>query len=951
MKKVFIKGLGAIFLIAAIIVTQIPVSEAFASSSVASEFEMNNDTLVKYTGTAEAVSVPATVKEIAPEAFAGNTAIETVTIPEGVESIGYNAFSGCLSLEKVTIPNSVTELGTGVFGNCSSLKTLSIGNNLRNIGYGSFAGCSSLKTISVAKDNSHFTIKNGVLYNHDFTEIVVALMGAQLTEFAMPNTVIKVAPYAFYGCDTLTKVTLSNTMPRVDEYAFYNASALSEIVIPYSVSEIGLKAFADCANLKDVTIYPSVSTIHDTAFDGCVKLNVIADEGTRGYQFFENFKENTIGEEEYEDTNEDIYSIYEGSDTASDVVLQSDSGNSAAIEQVEAESGQTMLGKTVVSSGQAVVFIDNSAQKVNSGAQYEAESTASANSADGQGAEESTVISSVTALFSTTDVKGNMIPKYTVSDGKIAARAFYNSQDMTEYSIPENVSGIGEFSFARSNIGSISIPDGVTDIEYGAFYHCDNLTEVSIPASVTNIEPYAFENTRWLENWYAGNEMFLVVGDGILLAYNGNGSTVEIPDGIKQIGPYAFADHQGLVSVTIPDSVTVVGEGAFSGCNNLSTVNGGTGIQKISDRAFYGCPIGTIRIAEDVKEIGLLAFDESTSQKENITKTAIFYGSTIPSVSYEESALRLSNAEYRDSSLKGIYYAVINTNVQDFNGTVLQDGLAGFHGIIVRITSEATGSAEIVACYLTSEEITNLGLTDKCMVFQKTYTITNWNEYMETLDVRQVAEGTVNIEDTEDAENAGNVSVRNEAASLGAFDYRASLSLTGGSYELVITEDNADADRFEDDYRKLYGSSLPQNTVFLDLSMMESDSQVPITKLGKQRVSLTVPVPETLQNGTLHVVCLDEDGQLEEVPYILAESDVPAITMEISHFSPYAIYSYTGNAFLGEGVVSDGQTFISSLSSDIDDSPNTGDTIHPKWFFAAGLTCAGVVLLLLKKKK
>lgn len=129
------------------------------------------------------------------------------------------------------------------------------------------------------------------------------------------------------------------------------------------------------------------------------------------------------------------------------------------------------------------------------------------------------------------------------SEGAIKAWAFYRESAMRDFAFPEGVTAIEKFAFARSGIQSVTIPDGVTSIGNGAFYHCDDLSEVTIPDSVTVIEENAFAHTPWLENWKTeGTEDFLIVGDGILLAYRGSEESPELPPEVKSIAPGALGD-------------------------------------------------------------------------------------------------------------------------------------------------------------------------------------------------------------------------------------------------------------------------------------------------------------------------------------------------------------------------------------------------------------------------
>lgn len=934
MKKIAMKVIGTIFLVLALVMTQVPATDVFANTDGSDVFEMDGTTLVKYTGTAKTVSVSDTVKVIGEEAFAGNDYVTEIKLPASVEKISYRAFADCSSLEKITISDKVVSVSSGAFSNCTALKEFYIGANLRELGYGVFAGCDSLEKLTLSKDNTYFMYKDGLLYDDEGKILYCVLKGANLKKVSLPATVETIMPYAFWGCDTIEAVGLSEYIDYLDDYSLANLKNLESIVIPYSVEHIGLKAFADCVSLKDVTIHPTVKSIHDTAFDGCVRLNIIAEPGSVAYEYFEKLTFQPIVEEEYEDVEDIIYNIGDNVASIEDVVTGKAEGpNSLADEN--------LLGMTVVSSGHAVILIDNTKQTVNKGDSYneDKEQETSANNSQTQNSE-------IIDLFSTTDVKGNTIPKYTIVNNEIASKAYYNSQNMADYIMPDSITAINDFAFARSNLSALTIPDTVSSIGYGAFYHCDSLEKVVIPTSVTDIEPFAFDNTKWLEDWFATGQEFLIVGDGILLAYNGGDSHVTIPEGVKKIAPYAFYKHNGLISVSLPDSLKEIGEAAFSGCTNLEDVFGGTGVEVIKDRAFYECPLQTVKITEAVQSIGLLAFDLSDDR--NIKeKTAIFYGSTLPTLSYEDSSTRLSNDWYRDYALKDVVFAVVDSDVTEFENSVLDDDeQSGFKGLILSVISEENATVKIVDGYLSNEEINALGITDKVSVFQKTYTISNFDEFMSE---NKLATSENNSDDKNE------ILILNKNEVLPVSDtYNAKCDVIETDYTITIEElsDETYISSFKNQYKKLYGEEIPANTCYLNLQMFETNSNIPITKLGKSGLELTIPLTQELQNGTLHVVCLDSDGQLEEVPYTISEIGGEKVAkIQVEHFSPYAMYSYKSNQFVAEAVVKDGEAIFTLGSAKLDESPDTGDYINPKWILIAGFASIGIALLLWKKKK
>jgi hypothetical protein len=82
------------------------------------------------------------------------------------------------------------------------------------------------------------------------------------------------------------------------------------------------------------------------------------------------------------------------------------------------------------------------------------------------------------------------------------------------YTLPNTVTGIGNYAFEKCHLTSVTIPNSVTDIGENAFKEC-NLISVTIPGSVTSIGTRAFYNCTYLtsvtipNNTSIGYQVFL----------------------------------------------------------------------------------------------------------------------------------------------------------------------------------------------------------------------------------------------------------------------------------------------------------------------------------------------------------------------------------------------------------------------------------------------------------
>lgn len=971
MGKMIRKLIGTLLLVTAIVVTQIPVSGVEAEEpSAAPEFQMDGTTLVKYNGTAEDVSVSNQVKRIEAEAFAGNDSVRHITVGSAVEVIGARAFSECMNLQSVTVPDSVEIIENAAFSGCPSLRSVSVGKGLKSLGNGAFAGDYSLASVDFDSSNPDFVCDDGAIYNKKGWDVLYqVLSGRKGDSYSMPSSVNKIRPYAFWGDYNLQNVSISSNVAEITGYAFSNCKNLKDVSIPYSVKSIDMKAFEDCVRLRDITIPISVSAIHVTAFDGCTKLMIHAEAGSYAKRFADSLVLDDIDVSEYEEAP--IPGIVSENTLEEDAVILGPVDYYHEVSHMNAmeaeEDDSRVKAKSRVIGQEVYVLVDNAKATVNVGGTGEI--------LGGEPVVEKPDLDTIPGLAGSEDAKGGSFPKYTVVNGEtIAAQAYYD-EDMSSCEIPSGIRRIGEFAYARASLTSARIPDGVEEIGYAAFYHCDELTDVVIPNSVSNIGVSAFDKTPWLSGWKAnagGDGDFLIVGDGILLAYRGKGGEVSIPNSVKKIGSEAFRGLSSVKSVQIPDSVTEIGEGAFQDCDKLERIEGGEGLEKICDRAFAGCPVSSVYIGPRVKQIGLRAFDN-----EKIKNGVVYFaGNTLPARSYESAATKLYRDDYRGPVFTGTRVAVIPAGVTDLTDTCLSSVGGAFTGAICikkgseAVSDESEDDAENEAADSSGEEDvqstsravdaadgsldeTQNGIPDEedgvLTILKRTKEAPAPGETIKiagnTYTLEEAEPGTVNLIDAERPKaSASGIEVVNNSYSIPRDGVlTAVMEGSEGNYRIEIEDSEEAKEKIGEVYQSIYGGKLPHSLHAYEITMTDQATDVPITGLGKQRVEIKMPLPQGILTENLHVVCLDSDGQLEEVDSRVVSMDgQDAIAFTAAHFSAYGIYHYGSGPAVAD--VKEGQAVFLSLGKK-DDSPNTGDySIHPKYFFGAGLFFAAMAV-------
>ena len=494
---------------------------------------------------------------------------------------------------------------------------------------------------------------------------------SKIKKVVIGEGVKSISDNAFHYYENLRSVSLPSTLTSIGEAAFWACSSLQSITLPNNLTHIGLNAFRACHSLTQVLIPASVTNIDGSAFECCTGLTDVVFEGNSlefgsGATFYDCTSLKNVF---FNGTRAD-WTASRGSSgsvlpAAAQIYYKNDlissgtcgdnsSGNNTQWKLTKAGTliitvgtgcteggiadfayGKAPWYQDIYDSGIRCLIIGSGIKTIGSYAFADCTDLAEIIVPDG-------VISIGDGAFQqNSGAKRVVLPPSTVYIGHGALR---DCSALTSVSLPDSMSNrlFLDMFEGCTNLKSVDIPDGITDIYEGDLASCPNWTDIyydnwgrvwnRVVSNVRDSIPDRM-NVHFKDNIYDSgscgeNVTWTLTADGTL-TISGTGAMTDytydsrspwyscrtyikrvvMQQGVTSIGDHAFWDCSGLTSVTIPDGVTSIGGDAFSGCAALTSVEIPNGVTAIGGSTFSNCiRLAKVTIPKSVTSIGKNAF-------------------------------------------------------------------------------------------------------------------------------------------------------------------------------------------------------------------------------------------------------------------------------------------------------------------------------------------------------
>ncbi|MBQ5334640.1 MAG: leucine-rich repeat domain-containing protein [Oscillospiraceae bacterium] len=202
--------------------------------------------LCYYQGSSARVTLPDSVKTVAPLAFFGNETLKAVTLPDSVQRIRSTAFDGCTALAEVQADAAPAVVEADAFRNTKwDTEPADDFLCIADLLYG-YRG----KSAEVTVPDGIRVIGEAAFYGN-----------ARLSAVTLPDTAEEIRRTAFGSCEALQVAELGENMKSIGDSAFSGDKSLRFVRAGHGLTQIGGQAFAGCESLTELHLPDTLSEI------------------------------------------------------------------------------------------------------------------------------------------------------------------------------------------------------------------------------------------------------------------------------------------------------------------------------------------------------------------------------------------------------------------------------------------------------------------------------------------------------------------------------------------------------------------------------------------------------------------------------------------------------------------------------------------------------------------
>ena len=435
----------------------------------------------------------------------------------------------------------------------------------------------------------------------------------------------KIASYAFYGCKCTNLINLKTTFtwPDIEESAFagsaFEAQTFVNGVKMVNYIVIDIDKDADKVVLPDTMAQPAIF-LQDIDL-GVVKEMVIHNPTSiSNLQYNSNLPEKLTLEVDYYIRPEDILMLPQTKTKKAKCIRKLSIKSPHYVEIDGIIYTKDMRRLIVGSAGLKHVEVPEGVEKITDFAFYNSE------------IESVKLPDSIKKIGDEAFSNCHNLKEVNLGNGvkQLGNYVFSWDENLTKIELPPSLQEVGAYSFYKSNIESITLNEGLSNIIQGAFAGT-YIEKVYIPGSVKKICDEAFSTCHNLKEINFGNGVQQL--GNYVFSWNEKLTKIELPPSLQEVGGYAFYKsniksitlNEGLSNIIqgafagtyiekvyIPGSVKKICDEAFSTCHNLKEINFGNGVQQLGNYVFsWNEKLTKIELPPSLQEVGGYAFYKS----------------------------------------------------------------------------------------------------------------------------------------------------------------------------------------------------------------------------------------------------------------------------------------------------------------------------------------------------